>query len=429
MECKNSALLIFDKPGVLTDVQRSRFVDYYPVSSPSSGGPIEFVIGKSSEEYINLSNTSLYVSFKVVHEDGTAVVQADDVVGLNNLSISTLFSDASLKLADTQIEGGTSDYSYRGYFRNVMQFTPDAQNSTMQAMGWYKDEAGKFDDASNKGFVKRQALVGDSQTIELYGPVFFDFFNQDRHLISDVGLRIKLTPNKPEFLLNSYSTKAAKKYKVIFNEVILYVERLEMNPSVINGHAVGMKTQNAHYFINHTNLLTYTIPKGQKSYTKDNLFMDSSPKMLMIAMVDNDAFNGNLSKNPFNFEHYNLNKLVLYRDGRCVPGVPFKPDFASKLYLRSYINTMRAFNYWNTDDTNGLMPSEWGAGYTIYAFDLTPDREVSSACIHAHTGNNFRLELNFAKALAETINVLIYSITDSQIEITQLRDVITHYNR
>jgi hypothetical protein len=427
MECKNSALCIFDKPGVLTDIQRSYTVDYYPINTLTSDAPIEFVIPGSSEDYIDVGNTNLYVSFKIVHDDGTDIDQKTEIVAINNLGIATLFSDASLKIGDTQVQGGSSDYPYRAYFQTVMQFTPAAQRSQMTAMGWYKDDASKFDDKTNTGFLKRKDLVGDSQTVELIGPLYFDFFNQDRHLISSTSLRIKLTPSKPEFLLNALGV--SKKYKVVFEKAILYVERLEMNPSVINGHAVGLKSQNAHYYINHTELLTYTIPKGQKSYTKDHLFNDLSPKMIMVAMIDNEAFNGALTKNPFHFKHYDLNKFALFRDGRSIPGQPLEPDFGKNLYLRSYLQTMNAFKYWMTDNTNGLKPSEWAGGYLIYAFDLTPDKEVSSSCLHAHVGNNLRLELNFEKALAKTINVLIYAITDSQIEITQLRDVITHYNR
>lgn len=434
MECKNSSLCIFDKPGVLTDIQFCNTVDYYPVNTITPNGPLEFHISGSGEDYIDVNNISLYVAFKILHEDGTDVDQSTDVVGLNNLPISTLFSDAFLKIGETQVEGGASDYPYRGYFRTVMQFHPAAQTSQMSAMGWHKDEANKFDDATNIGFVKRKNLVGNSNLIELQGPLFFDFFNQDRHLISQTHLKIKLIPNKPEFLLNAYyaapaSGKSPPKFKIDFQKVILYVDRLEMNPSVINGHKIGLHSQNARYFINHTDLFTYTIPAGQLSYTKDNLFSDLSPKMVMIAMVDNDAFNGDIKKNPFHFQHYNLKNLALTRDGRNIPGMPLEPDFTNKKYLRSYVQTMKAFNYWNTDDTNGLRPADWAGGYTIYAFDLTPDKEASSGCLHAHVGNNFRLELKFEKALPNTINVLVYAITDSQIEITKLRDVITHYTR
>lgn len=429
MNCKTSSLCIFDKPGILTDIQRSYTVEYYPLSSVTSKGPIEFHIPGNGEDYIDVNDIKLYVQFHVTKADGTKIDQSADVVGLNNLSIATLFQDASLMIGETQVEGGHMNYPYFGYFNTVMQFTPAAQKAQLLSYGWYKDEAGKFDDASNSGFVKRQTLVGNSSVVELMGPLYFDFFNQDRFLISHTDLRIKLLPNKPEFVLNSYAKGGLSDYKINFDKVILYVDRAELNPSVINGHAVGLKRQNAHYFVNHSELLTYTIPKGQKSYIKDRLFPDMAPKMIMIAMVENDAYNGDLSKNPFNFEHFNLNKIALYREGRSVPGQPLTPDFSKKQYLRSYNTTMRAFNYYNTDDTNGLTPFEWANGYTIYAFDLTGDKDVSTDCIQANLARNLRLELSFSKVLASTINVLIYAVVNSEIEVTQLRDIITHYNR
>ena len=425
MECKSSSLCIFDKPGTSTDIQRSYVVDYYPVSSVSSNGPIEFYIPGNAEDYIDVNNIKVYIKLKVTKADGTNVDNTDEV-GFNNLAIASLFQDASLMLGETQIEGGHMNYPYYGYFNTVMQFQPQAQRSHLLAFGWYKDEATKFDDATNEGFKKRSKLLGESAVVEFEGPLYFDFFNQDRFLISQTDMRIKLTPSKPEFALNAYGTSA---FKIHFEKIILYVPRIELNPSVINGHAVGLKKQNAHYDINHTELITYTIPKGQKSYTKDRLFPDMAPKLLMVAMVENEAFNGNIKKNPFHFKHFDMNKIALYREGRSIPGQPFTPDFDETWYLRSYLNTMQTFNYYNTDDTNGLTPFEWANGYTIYAFDLTADGDISSHCRQGYVSRNLRLELTFKKDLPTTINVLLYAVFDSHIEITQLRDIITHYTR
>ena len=428
MECKDSSLCIFDKPGILTDIQRSYTVDYYPVSSVTSSGPIEFYIPGNSEDYIDLNDIKLYLKIKVTKADGSKIDEAADFVALNNLAIASLFQDASLSVGDTQVEGGDMNYAYNGYLKTVSQFTPEAQNSHMLASGWYKDEAGKFDTKANKGFTKRQAVIGNSLDVQFIGPLYFDLFNQDRPLISQMDMRIKLQPHKAEFALTAFPARATD-LKINLNSVVLYVDRLEMNPSVINGHAKGLKSQNALYPINHTELLTYTIPAGQLSYTKDRLFPDMAPKMMMVAMIENTAYNGELGKNPFNFQHFNLNKIALYREGRSIPGQPLTPNFNKNTYLRSYVQTMRALNYYNTDDTNGITPSQWANGYTIYAFDLTSNKDVSTNCLQANLSRNLRLELSFEKALASTINVLIYAVTDSMIEITQLRDVITHYNR
>ena len=426
MNQHSAALCIFDKPGSQTDILKSSMVDYYPISSIGSGGPIEFHIPGNAEDYVDVNDIALYMKFKVLKADGTNITDADKV-GLNNLPIASLFQDVSLTLGETQIEGGQMCYPYRAYFNTVMQFQPSAQFSHMQAFGWFKDDAGKFNDENNNGFKSRQAMIADSKDCELMGPLYLDFTNQERYLISQTDMRIKFTPNKAEFALNAYG--ATRDFKIKFTDMILYVARAEVNPSVINGHAAGLKRHNAFYPIIHNELITFTIPKGQQSYTKDRLFPDQAPKSLMIAMVENDAFNGNIEKNPFHFEHFDLNKIALYRDGVSIPGRPFTPDFDNGKFIRSYLNTIRTMNYYNSDDTNGLTPKMFANGYTIYACDLTPEKDITASYNQGITSKNLRLELFFKNTLRTTINVLLFASYNSAVEVTQLRDVIPHYNR
>ena len=427
MEVKNSSLCIFDQPAVQTDFVSNTVTDYYPMTNVARGGPFEFVIPGSSEEYIDVNDIQLYVLAKVTKADGTDIVSKDDKVALNNLPISTLFQDVYLSIEDKQIEGGQMCYPYLGYFSTVMQFTPAAQKSHMLSQGWYKDEAGKFEDETNKGFQARQALVKDSKTFELMGPLFLNFYRQSQYIISQTNMRVKLLPSKAEFALNGYG--AHKDFKIEFQDVVLYVPRYTLNPSVINGHAAGLKKQNAIYPLHHSEVTTFTIPTGQKSYRKDHLFPDEAPKMLMIAMVDNTAFNGDIGKNPFHFQHFNLTHLALYRDGMSVSGRPFTPDFNNELIMRSYLHTMQTFKYCNSDDSNGLTPEEFAKGYTIFAFDLTADKDITATHRQGHVTKNLRLDLKFQFATKQTINVLLYAVYDSKIEITDKRDVITYYTR
>ncbi|MEL6930968.1 MAG: hypothetical protein AAFO95_20430, partial [Cyanobacteria bacterium J06600_6] len=299
MEVKNSALCIFDQPAVQTDIVKNILTDYFPLTSVSTSGPIEFYIPGSSEEYIDVNDINIYILAKVIKADGSAIDVADKV-GLNNLPIATLFQDVSLMVGETQIEGGQMCYPYLGYFSTVMQFTPAAQRSHMQSQGWFKDEAGSFEKDTNAGFIDRSNLITGSKSFELMGPLFLNFFRQGQYLISQTDMRIKLMPSKAEFALNAYG--AHTDFKIQFEEVVLYIPRFTLNPSVINGHATGMRRQNAIYPLHHCEVTTYTIPMGQMSYTKDRLFPDQAPKLLMLAMVSNEAFNGNIKKNPFFFQ-------------------------------------------------------------------------------------------------------------------------------
>ena len=148
----------------------------------------------------------------------------------------------------------------------------------------------------------------------------------------------------------------------------------------------------------------------------------------MVAMVSNKAFNGDLGANPFNFQHFNLSEIALLVNGKSYPGPAYRPDFGSGHFLRDYMDLMETFGYYNSDDTNGLTMKEFSGGYTIYAFDRTPDNDISSNYRHPNLGEDIRLDLTFKTALSETINVLIYAVFDSQVQITKLRDVIADYH-
>ena len=74
MEVKNSSLCLFDKPPVQTDFISNQTVDYYPLTDPSSGGPIEFVIPGSKTEYIDLNDIQLYITAKVIGADGNDMI-------------------------------------------------------------------------------------------------------------------------------------------------------------------------------------------------------------------------------------------------------------------------------------------------------------------------------------------------------------------
>ena len=227
------------------------------------------------------------------------------------------------------------------------------------------------------------------------------------------------------------SFDAAPSFKVNISKAILYVRRMRMNPSVINGHMQGMLKRNAVYPINHSKLIDYTIPAGQRSYSRERLFPLQTPKILVVALVANDAYNGAYRKNPFNFQHFNLSEIILYRNGLGVPGRPFTPDFSAgtKLYIRSYINTMQTMGYFNTDDTNALTFDEFGGGYAVFAFDLTADNNVGAPYRQVLSSANLRLDLKFSTNLPQTVNLLLYAVFDSQVEITHTRGILTEYTR
>ena len=122
-------------------------------------------------------------------------------------------------------------------------------------------------------------------------------------------------------------------------------------------------------------------------------------------MVDNDSFNGVFGKNPYNFKNYNLTQLKLYMDGQQQH---LEPNFGDHQYIASYMSLFSGTGKQQKDKGNDITRTDYPAGYTLYAFDLTPDLAE-----HDHFNLNkegsLRVDIKFGTALGATINVIAYA--------------------
>jgi hypothetical protein len=158
----------------------------------------------------------------------------------------------------------------------------------------------------------------------------------------------------------------------------------------------------------------------------ENLFLGQLPKRLVIACVDNDAFNGNYVKNPYNFKHYNINFLALYSGGQQIPAKPLQPNFERERYIRCYDTLFSGTGQSYQDEGNCITREDYSKGYTIFAFNLTPDLNDGTHFNIVKQGN-LRLEIHFAQPLAATINVVAYAEFENILEIDRNRNILFDY--
>ena len=172
----------------------------------------------------------------------------------------------------------------------------------------------------------------------------------------------------------------------------------------------------------------FHLPAGQKSFTHDALFLGQLPKRVVLGIVDNRAFNGDLTLNPYEFKHCDLNFLSLHLDGQQIPWAPLKPSFAANNYVRSFFTQFSSGDGINSDTGNTIDREEFKDGYTLYCFDLTPDLSSSSGHhFNVTKRGNLRVEMGFEKVLPFTGNVIVYSEFEPIIEIDGERKVTHDY--
>ena len=425
-ECAKTELELFTLPPTQTAIESSQWVEHRPVSSVTPGAPIQFAVMGSGEEYIDLSETYLQVTLHITKPDGgdleSGATGADRGVGPVNNWLHSIFSQIDVSLNERLVTPSTNTYAYRAYLETLLSYGPAAKESHLTAAMWYKDTCGRFDDTEglNLGFQTRKKWMKSSKKITLIGKPHLDLCFQDRLLLNGVDFKMRLVRSKDSFSLMGDG-------KVNIDDVSLFVRKVKVNPSVQLGHIKALERTTAKYPIKRVETKVFSIPKGNLSANQENLFLGQLPRRIVIGLVDATAFSGLASKSPFKFEHFNTDFLALYVDGNQVPCKPLQPDFENDLYTRSYVSLFTGTGISTHDQGNHISWEEFGNGYTLFAFDLTPDMSDGGHFNKIKQGN-LRLELHFKEQLAVTINAIVYAEFDNVIEIDKARNVVFDFS-
>ena len=188
-----SELDLFTERSVQTDIESSSYVKVYPLNNVKGNtAPIEFNVQGSAEDYIDLDETKLCLKVRVKKTDGTSLAATDNVFPTNNL-LHSLFSDVSLHLNETQIEGGNHMYPYKAYMSTLLLYGNEAKSQQLESCGQYKDQAGKMNDKTNTGFIMWTGWIKELRLLDLEGYFYLDICQQGKLLLNQVNTHFKLT--------------------------------------------------------------------------------------------------------------------------------------------------------------------------------------------------------------------------------------------
>ena len=75
-------------------------------------------------------------------------------------------------------------------------------------------------------------------------------------------------------------------------------------------------------------------------------------------------------QNPFNFQHFNVQSMVLRVNGKAIPFKELEMDFSSGRLLIGYLSLFQGTNTLYSNHSMGLMTKNYKNVHTIYTFDL-----------------------------------------------------------
>lgn len=421
--CLKSELDLFTSTPIQLAIEDSTTVEIHPLASISSNSPLEFYISGDGEQYLDLAHTTLHVQAKITKVTG-ADLEDTDVVAPINYVLNTMFSECCVYLND-KLVSNTTNYGYRSIIEATLFSSKSSQETMLTSSGFYKDTANKHNDftTANIGFTKRKILATKSNVFDLIGPVHIDLIAQDKLIPNGISLRIKFERMKDDFVLMA----ASGEYKLQLLSSTLYVRKVNVAASVILAHEKALTKGVMKLPIRRVEVKTFALSKDLQSHTISNAFLSELPSRVIIGLVSNESYNGKISKNPFNFTHYNLNYLCLLNNGRMLPAQPYKPNYAKNAFARSYLSMFMNLGRYHQSQNIPISYNEYPNGYNFYVFDLTPDFASNESHKSINKSGNIAIDLKFASTLTETINLVVYSEWRNSIEIDSSRNVYCTY--
>lgn len=426
-EALRSELDLWSLPPTQTSLEEAQWHFFKPVTSITQANSLEFCVPGAGTEYIDPAHTMLYIKAKIVKPNGEDFVQEDanDAAPVNYL-LHSMWSQCDVSLNQKLISQSALTYPARSYMESLLAYDANAKHTHMGMRMWHKDTGDMEATAAarNSGLDFRRNLTSNSKPFEMLGPLHADFFNQDRFLINNVELRIKLTRSRDAFVL--MSTAGNEKLEIL--DATLLVRKVRLSPTVLLAHAAALEKAPAKYPLTRVQVQTVTVPMGLRDKSIHNLHIGQIPKRIVIGLVANQAHCGSYTHNPFNYQHFNLNYLSLYVDAQAFPAQPLTPDFANNNYVEAYNTLFAGTGLHFKDEGNNITYSEYGKGFTLYAFDISPDLSAHESHWNLQKQGVVRLELRFGAALPTAVNCIVYSEFNNLIEIDKNRSVLVDYS-
>ena len=481
-ECSVSPLEWFDIPPTQTAVERSYDVEFLPTSALQEGGVVEFYCPATTEDYIDLKNSRLYVRARIVRSNGTEMEANERVAPVNNL-LQSMWSNVELLVNDRLVTHSNNVHSYVSILSHLLHDSNEMLNSEKQMQMIFKDTPGQFDETNstvpnpdniiagrsfrkvyvgelaanpdaaeeaepqilefgeqvqevaadsivgNNGLYHRYLRVQESRAFEMLGNIRLDLMEQLRYLPNGLALKLRLHQQRNSFCL-MYPVQQIDEVQRIYKLELLgarfIARKIKPSAGVLLGHADALTKQPAQFPIIRKECKSFAVPGGISQFKQDNIFLGQLPTRVVVAMVRGTAFSGSPQQNPFKFDHYNASLVQIYADGEPVRSRPLQPNINDRIFIEAYNSLYSELGKVDGDRGSIVKLEDWPLGYSLFAFSLSPDTDCDDHISLVKHGN-LRVEVQFNAALPHAVQLLVYAKFNNTIKVDLNRQLLVGY--
>ena len=395
------------------------------------GGSIDFHVDASSTECISLLESFLYFQLKVVkynaNGDEEKVVK-EDKVSYSPFVMSSIFKNISMKINDEEISQSADNYhAYEAYVNTLVQLSKPGMQQVLDGSGLELSPPGagsaldpKSAELVNRGLAVRHSWCNESKVHGFTSPIIWPPFLVPRVLPTHCELALSLNLNNADFVLIAKPKKVEKqqedgsmkelmelpKVRIKIVKAQLYLQKYRLSP-LAQIRQEQMLASGAKYPMIVNKTTSFVLERGSTEGFRALTIASELPRMCYVFMVARDRVNA-LNSSPFLFENFGLNNMYLEADGVKYPNsLAYNPDFSASHYIKDFRIAQKELNFANSDPF--INSFAWVANYSIYPFNLVPDRSIGCEYVSVpeNKAGNLNLHLAFEKELEQAVCVFV----------------------
>ena len=416
--------------------EESYIMKIHPTSSSQNEAPLIYEFDVDDGHYADLSQSFHYVNFRIMKSDrttpitptgaGNALTNLEKVAPINYPG-NTIFSNVELYLNNEMIESSNNLYPYKAYIQAFLSNPSDVKTHQMAVSGYYEDtgtvhaaavvQAMDANDCANKGLRQRFDRSRLSTPFATISPLHLDFCGQSKYILNRTEVKIRMTRSRTEFALISGDDDG--EYSIVLADSYLMVRMVKPRESLRLAIEESLNDNPARYPMKQCEMRFYTNAGTSQTIVEPNMYTGHLPTRVAIGLVATEHLDGDLTKSPFYFDHFNVTEIDLKVNGKSVTTDPLKISIDNSDHTLPF-----AMLYQNT---GGLFQNEslisyeqYKYGFFLYVFDLTQDNDHDAD--HFHQPRTGVISLDIRTSAAPGTPVSIVSMFEKEVVLTCDKD-------
>ena len=361
-----------------------------------------------------------------------------------NLMCQAMWRDIEIKLnSRTVTKNPNLEYANKAYLETLMTYGNDALNTHMQSEMWVPDDPEEIKNDNymesyhkTKAAKEKASRYCQNNEFSFCMQLHTEFNSINGFIMDQMPYRFQFVKNDPKFFLMTNKDDDTCKTNQYYK---LKISSLKLTGNFVKPSEEVMKLYRAHlasytpflYQTTRTDVLINQFPSGVTRFDWNDIFAsDYLPDTIYCAMVDMDAKNGSFYKDPFYFDHNNIESIYLRVNNKNIPVDPLTPNWSNDDYINTYKELYENCSIKLNNVGLSITPEKFKNGSTIFAWDLNHDKCGGAHANHGNMIGTASLHMLFpADAIKKNVCVIVWGVFRDYLAIDNERkpNVLTSY--